>query len=59
MSIFQKYPICGAFAFAQPNCEFKCENDHAFKLTKSEKNIDDEVWEHMPEWARLLKKKVG
>jgi len=54
MPIFQKCPTCGAFAFIQPEGDFKCENGHIFKTTWDEKN-DDEVWEHMPPWTRKLR----
>ncbi|MFX0210045.1 MAG: hypothetical protein ACFFDT_28955, partial [Candidatus Hodarchaeota archaeon] len=61
-AVFHKCPVCGEFAFIQPelgdkeNNVFKCEKGHTFKKeVKRKPKIDDkEVWDHMPEWAKTL-----
>ena len=72
MTLFQKCPICGCFAFVKPeladskNRVFKCGNGHIIKTKIHNKsNIDDkEIMEHLPEWVRILDemtkhKKIG
>jgi len=62
MAIFSKCPVCGEFAFIKPelgnkeNKVFECENGHQFKnpIKKGVNEEDKEVWDHMPEWARVL-----
>ena len=62
MAIFDKCPVCGEFAFVQPELGdkehrvFRCGNDHQFKKPVKEvmKSDDREVWDHMPKWARML-----
>jgi len=60
MAVFTKCPICGEFAFIQPelcdvNCRvFKCENGHTFKKKISREPKDTEIWNSLPEWAKLL-----
>ncbi len=62
MAVFHKCPMCGEFAFIQPelgnkeNKVFKCEKGHQFKMKVSQepKIEDKEVWDQMPEWAKTL-----
>ena len=62
MAVFHKCPVCGEFAFIQPemgdkeNKVFRCENNHQFKMKISQepKIEDKEVWDKMPEWAKTL-----
>ena len=62
MALFQKCPVCGVFAFVQPemadkkNRIFKCGNGHVFKekIQKKPETDDKEVMDHLPEWARIL-----
>lgn len=63
MAIFHKCPICGEFAFIKPELGdkeykvFMCEKGHEFRktLNKDVKEVEDkEVWDQMPEWARVL-----
>ncbi|MBU0496478.1 MAG: hypothetical protein KKC68_07760 [Candidatus Thermoplasmatota archaeon] len=62
MALFQMCPVCGEAAFVQPelgNGEsriFRCSNDHQFKQTNKESvnTVDEEVWNHLPEWAQQL-----
>ena len=57
MAVFHKCPVCGEFAFIQPELggeeykAFKCENGHEFKnpINKGVKEEDKEVWDKMPE----------
>ncbi|GAI43609.1 unnamed protein product [marine sediment metagenome] len=64
MAIFHKCPMCGELTFVQPEMGdkehrfFKCGNGHEFKKPQNKdlKEAEDkEVWDHMPEWARMLK----
>jgi uncharacterized Zn finger protein (UPF0148 family) len=62
MTIFDKCPVCGEFAFVKPELGdkqhrvFRCENNHQFRkpLKKTIKAEDTEIWDHMPKWARML-----
>ena len=62
-NIFEKCPSCGENAVIEPELGteeyrvFRCINEHVFKKElklKCEKD-DEEVWEHLPEWTRVLK----
>lgn len=62
MAIFCKCPVCGESAVVKPeladqeNRVFSCENGHQFKITveKQVKNQSQDIWDHMPEWAKTL-----
>lgn len=64
MAIFHNCPVCGVNATVKPeladnnNRVFRCENGHRFKITieKQEKVESQNIWDHMPEWARTLNK---
>ena len=55
MALFQKCPVCGSFAFVQPEMAvgkkrvFKCGNGHIFKKRIQKKSIDDdkEIMDHL------------
>lgn len=61
--IFEKCPVCGELAFVKselcnsPQRVFECEKGHVFKkkVEDKPKTNDEEIWENMPEWAKLLK----
>jgi acetyl-CoA carboxylase beta subunit len=61
MSIFQKCPICGEFAFIVPELGtekekvFRCDNGHEFtKKQNVEVKVDKEITEKLPYWAKTL-----
>ena len=62
MVLFEKCPVCGMFAFIQPEQGndvyrvFKCDNSHVFKKKIQQKilNEDKEILDHLPEWTRIL-----
>lgn len=61
MSIFQKCPICGEFAFIEPELGtekekvFKCDNGHEFtKKPKKKPEEYREITEKLPYWAKTL-----
>jgi hypothetical protein len=62
MTLFQKCPVCGVFAFVQPDLAnnksrfFKCGNGHIFKekIQKKQAEDDKEVMDQLPEWVRIL-----
>ena len=62
MAIFCKCPVCGESAVVKPelanhdNRVFRCENGHQFEITleKPEKVVSQDIWDHMPKWAKIL-----
>lgn len=62
MTIFCKCPVCGASSTVNPEMVnkkhrfFKCENNHDFMINieKQAKSTSQDLWDHMPEWARML-----
>ena len=62
MAVFSKCPLCGETAVVKPelanqdNRVFRCENGHQFEITleKPEKAVSQDIWDHMPGWARML-----
>jgi len=62
MAVFCKCPVCGESAIVKPelakndNRVFRCDNGHRFEiaLEKPEKAVGQDVWDHMPGWARML-----
>ena len=61
MSIFQKCPVCGEFAFIKPELGtkkekvFRCDNGHEFTIKPEEKNLPGkEINEKLPYWAKTL-----
>ena len=62
MTIFKNCPICGEVASVIPELGdkeyrvFQCKNGHQFKKKKKNEPMDedDEIWDHMPEWAKKL-----
>ena len=62
MTLFQKCPVCGSFAFVKPeladnkNRGFKCGNGHTFKekIQINSTDEDKEIMDHLPEWVRIL-----
>ncbi len=62
MGILCKCPVCGESAIVKPeladpeNRVFRCENGHQFEITleKPEKVVSQDIWDHMPKWAKML-----
>ena len=62
MAVFGKCPLCEETTVVKPelvknnNKVFMCENGHQFKISPemSEKDVSQDIWNHMPEWARML-----
>jgi hypothetical protein len=62
MVVFCKCPVCGESAIVKPelangtNRVFCCENGHQFEISseKPEKVVSQDIWDHMPKWARML-----
>lgn len=63
MTIFGKCPVCEENATVKPELSTKeykvfiCENNHTFrkKLNENPEDDDKEIWDHLPEWARMFK----
>lgn len=63
MVVFCKCPVCGESAIVKPELAnkgdsrvFRCENGHQFEISleKPEKAVSQDIWDHMPKWARML-----
>ena len=62
MVVFCKCPVCGEPATEKPELSsnvsrvFRCGNGHRFEITmeKPEKAVSQDIWDHMPKWARML-----
>jgi len=63
MRVFEKCPVCGEFAFVQPEYSnaykrvFRCDSGHLFRknIRAEIKPEEKELWEAMPEWAKILR----